>query len=190
MEPSFADRLARSRSGDRAEAEGLFARWRPLLRLQARRLLGAELSARVDPSDVVQESLAQAFQSLTRFGGGTEAEWVGWLRAIVAGQAAKAWRHHTADMRDAGRDGPLAEDNAAPAAGPAEAAMSAEHAARLAAAIEGLPAAMREVVTRRVFDGQDFETVARALGRSPGAARVLWTRAVRQLRERLGGPES
>jgi RNA polymerase sigma-70 factor (ECF subfamily) len=189
MGTGFAERLSRSRSGDRAEAEGLFARWRPLLRLQARRLLGAELSARLDPSDVVQESLAQAFETLAQFRGGTEAEWVGWLRAIVAGQAAKAWRHHTAEKRDVGRDGPLAGHTAVPAAGPVEVAMDVEQAARLAAAIEGLPAAMREVVERRVFDGQDFETVARATGRSPGAARVLWTRAVRQLREALGGSE-
>jgi DNA-directed RNA polymerase specialized sigma24 family protein len=44
---------------------------------------------------------------------------------------------------------------------------------------------MREVVVRRVFDQQPFEVVAQALDRSPGATRVLWTRALRQLRDAL-----
>jgi RNA polymerase sigma-70 factor (ECF subfamily) len=188
MEPSFADRLARSRSGDRAAAEDLFGRWRPLLRLQARRLLGPDLAARIDPSDVVQESLARAFDTLAQFRGGTEAEWVGWLRAVVAGEAAKARRHHAADKRDARRDAPLPDTAQWDGPDPAGRLLDAEQAARLAAAVEALPEAMREVVVRRVFDRADFEAVARETGRSPGAARVLWTRAVRRLREALDNP--
>jgi DNA-directed RNA polymerase specialized sigma24 family protein len=44
---------------------------------------------------------------------------------------------------------------------------------------------MREVIIRRVFHRQPFPRIAEALGRSPGAARVLWTRALRQLRRSL-----
>jgi RNA polymerase sigma-70 factor, ECF subfamily len=189
MEPPFAEHLSRGRAGDRASADRLFDRWRPLLRLQARRLLGPEVSARVDPSDVVQESLARAFGSLAQFRGETEAAWVGWLRAIVAGEAARARRHHTAGKRDARRDGPVPPAVPAAGDGPAGRAMGAEEAARLAAAIEALPAAMREVVVRRAIDHQDFETVARETGRTPGAARVLWTRAVRHLCEALAERE-
>src|SRR6516225_6893035 len=100
----FEERLTRGRNGDPAALDQLFQRWRLLLRLQARKLLGAELSARVDPSDVVQEALTQAFQSLNQFRGRTEEEWVGCLRSIVTGQAAKMRRNHRAENGAAGCD--------------------------------------------------------------------------------------
>jgi len=182
----FARRLTLSRDGDPSALDGLFARWRPLLWLQARRLLGPELSARVDPSDVVQESFTQACRDLNSFRGRTEGEWVAWLRQLVTGHAAKARRHHRAARRDAGLEGAPADSGVADSSlGPAAKAVDAEEALRLAAAIEGLPAAMREVVLRRVFHQEPFEALARELGCSPGAARVNWTRALRKLRQAL-----
>jgi RNA polymerase sigma-70 factor (ECF subfamily) len=183
-EEEFRARLSRSRQGDQDALEGLFARWRPLLRLVARRLLGPDLSARLDPSDVVQESLAQAFRDLASFRGTTTGEWVAWLRRIVAGQAARARRHHQADRRNPQHE--VAGAEPADAADPGAGLVEAEEAARLAAALEELPATMREVVVRRVFDSQPFEELARELGCSCGAARVTWTRAVQRLRELLG----
>ncbi len=181
----FAERLRRGRAGDAAALEELFAPWREVLRLQADRLLGAELSARLDPSDVVQEALSQAYTQLDDFRGGCEGEWVNWLRSMVAGQAANARRFHTADKRAPGReDG----DVAACARGgptPEELAQLREEDARLAAALAQLPDAMRAVIVRRVFHREPFEAVAQALGRSPGAARVLWTRALRRLQQLL-----
>src|SRR5262245_30520051 len=180
----FGDKLARGRQGDRAALEELFARWRPLLKLQADRLLGAELAARVDPSDVVQEAFTQAFLSLPQFRGATEGEWVNWLRAIVAGRAANAQRHHSADKRSPGRethDPTDAQPDSAP--GPDGLASLREEDARLASAIAALPPDMRAVIVRRVFHNEPFEAVAKRLGRTPGATRVLWTRALRRLHE-------
>ena len=186
---SFTERLTLGRTGDAGALADLFARWRPLLRLQAHRLLGADLAARVDPSDVVQEACTQAFRDLGRFRGQTEGEWVAWLRRIVAGQAAKTRRRHHAGKRAAGWDSPLTgAETVAQGASPLDEAMDREHAARLAAAVEALPEAMRDVVVRRVFYQEPFDVVARAVGRSPGAARVLWTRALRCLRETLAPP--
>jgi RNA polymerase sigma-70 factor (ECF subfamily) len=183
---SFEQRLTLGREGNPAALENLFARWRPLLRLQARKLLGADVSARVDPSDVVQEAFAQAFQTLNQFRGQSEGEWVAWLRRIVAGQAAKARRHHHADKRDAHCDQALPDFGGIDdGAGPISRLLNQEQAARLAAAIEALPEPMREVILRRVFHQEPFDVVARAMQRTPGAARVLWTRALRTLREML-----
>jgi RNA polymerase sigma-70 factor (ECF subfamily) len=179
---SFAECLTRGRNGDRASLDDLFDRWRPLLRLQARQLLGADLAARVDPSDVVQESFAQAFADLPAFRGHTEAEWVAWLRRIVAGQAAKARRHHRARRRSPQREQGADSGAATPGPGPSSVVLNEERAARLAAAVEQLPATMREVVLRRVFDNQPFEEIGADLGCSAGAARVTWTRALRRLR--------
>jgi RNA polymerase sigma-70 factor (ECF subfamily) len=186
MTPSFTEQLSRSRNGDRAALEVLFARWRPLLSLQARQLLGAELSARLDPADVVQETMLQAFHDLDQFRGQTEAEWVAWLRVLLAGHAAKLMRHHHADKRDPAREtAPADYALAAPESMPTRQFLEPEQALRLASAIEALPSAMREVVVRRVFQREPFETLAASLGKTPGATRVLWSRALKQLRELL-----
>jgi RNA polymerase sigma-70 factor (ECF subfamily) len=183
---SFSEQLTRGRAGDTAALDVLLERWRPLLWLQARRRLGSDLSARVDPADVVQEAVTQAWQDLARFRGRSEGEWVAWLRTIVAGQAAKVRRHHQADKRDGGREEALPEAGPADhSAGPVTRVLQHEQAAQLARAVEGLPEPMREVVLRRVFHQEPFDVVARAVNRSPGATRVLWTRAIRLLRERL-----
>jgi RNA polymerase sigma-70 factor (ECF subfamily) len=183
---SFADRLERGRAGDSSALQELFAQWRPLLRLQADQLLGSELAARIDPSDVVQEACARAFADLEQFRGGSEGEWLNWLRALVAAQAANLRRFHHADKRSPGREGAWpAEDVAGQVPGPAAAAILREEDSRLASALEALPADMRAVVVGRVFQREPFEAIARTLDRSPGATRVLWTRTLRRLRQLL-----
>lgn len=183
---SFADSLILGRQGDRSAQEELFGRWRPLLRLQARHLLGAELSARMDPSDIVQETMEQAFQDLNQFRGSTEAEWVGWLQTLLAGHADKARRHHRAIKRDLRRESAYpASQLTDPRAGQPVQGIDSDQAIRLAAAIEQLPSDMRQVILRRVFDRIPFAVLAEELGRSAGAARVLWTRALHRLQELL-----
>ncbi len=184
MTSSFAESLARSREGDRAALEGLFARWRPLLRLQASRALGADLTARVDPSDVVQETCTQAFADLEAFRGTTEGEWLAWLRKMVIGHAAKARRFHHAQGRDP-RCEQAGVETAHPSALPLARLLDDERAALVAAAVEELPVDMRQVVVRRVFQRQPFAEVAQALGCTVGAARARWTRALRRLRQTL-----
>jgi RNA polymerase sigma-70 factor (ECF subfamily) len=189
MGSTFEDTLAHSRAGDRDALESLFAPWRPLLRLQAQQLLGPALGGRIDPSDVVQEALAQAYADLGQFRGTNEGAWLAWLRAIVAGHVGKSCRHHLAARRHPGReDGGFADqvpDTRARA--PDDALLGREEAARLAVALDTLNGPMREVVVRRAFHGEPFGQVAEALGRSEGAARVLWVRALRRLRQALDG---
>lgn len=191
MGRDFAERLNQGRSGRLDALEELFSRWRPLLSLQARQALGSDLSARVDSSDIVQEALTQAFRDLAQFRGATEGEWVAWLRSIVAAQAAKVRRHHHARRRDAALEGgPSPSQAVAPERGSDRKLIDEEQAVRLASAIERLPEPMREVIVRRVFGREPFDSLARSLGKTPGATRVLWTRALARLRQDLDGEEA
>jgi RNA polymerase sigma-70 factor (ECF subfamily) len=157
MASSFAEWLERARRADRSALDQLLGRWRPLLWLQARAVLRSELSARVDPSDIVQETLTQAFEDLPKFRGQTEAQWGAWLRSMVAGHAAKVWRYHSAVKRDFARDLALTDTfTADQTERPEGQAIDQEEAALLAEAIAKLPDTMREVVVRRAFDGQAF----------------------------------
>ena len=57
-------------------------------------------------------------------------------------------------------------------------------------ALARLPADHREVLILRHLEGLDFAEVALRMNRSAGAVRVLWTRALKKLREELGaGPQ-
>ncbi len=183
---SFEERIANIRAGDQQALDMLLARWRPILRLKARGMLGGAYTARVDSSDVVQETLTEIARGVGGFRGNTEGEWAAWVHRVLQGQAAKLRRFHRADKRAVTRDLPATGDvEPAPGADPAAVSIELEEIVRLASAIEDLSDPMQEVLIRRVVAQQPFNDVAKALDRSPGAVRVLWTRALRKLRESL-----
>jgi RNA polymerase sigma-70 factor (ECF subfamily) len=76
-------------------------------------------------------------------------------------------------------------DVAAAGPEPLDVLVHEEDAARLAAALERLPPPRRAVIVARLLDGLPFETVAVRLGKTSGAVRVLFKRAVEQLRQLL-----
>ena len=84
---TFAELIKDARAGDPAALELLLARYRPLARHIAHGLLGAQVGRRGDSSDIVQETMARAFNKIDDFRGTTEPEWIGWLRAIITGES-------------------------------------------------------------------------------------------------------
>ena len=57
----------------------------------------------------------------------------------------------------------------------------------LANALARLPEDYREVITLRHVEGRSFEEIAAAMGRTSGAVRMLWMRALERLGEADGG---
>src|SRR5262245_60244065 len=79
-------------------------RYGDYLHLLARIQLDQRLQARLDPADVVQQTLLQAHQSLDLFRGRTETELLAWLRRILTRKLADAARFHRQDRRDLARE--------------------------------------------------------------------------------------
>jgi RNA polymerase sigma-70 factor (ECF subfamily) len=65
-------------------------RFRAYLALLARLHLDPDLRHRVDPSDIVQQTLLEAHQKRTQFRGGSDAELAAWLRQILVHNLADA----------------------------------------------------------------------------------------------------
>src|ERR1700692_2168353 len=79
-------------------------RYRAYLHLLATLQLDRRLQAKVEASDIVQQTLIQAIGGWDQFRGRTEAETIAWLRKILAHQLANAFRDLKRQKRDVRRE--------------------------------------------------------------------------------------
>jgi RNA polymerase sigma-70 factor (ECF subfamily) len=170
-------------------------RYRAYLQLLARLRLDSRLRTKLDPSDVVQQTLLEAHQARASFtgdGSGLAA----WLRQILARNLANALRDYRRARRDVAREQPLdaaLDDSCARAeaslaaeqSSPSADAQRQEDAVRLAAALERLPEEQREAVALRHLEGRPLADISRHLGKSPSAVAGLLHRGLKRLRELL-----
>ncbi len=192
--------LAEARRGHGESLGALLELYRNYLNLLARVQIDLRLRRRASPSDVVQETFLDACRDFQHFRGRTEAELLAWLRQVLAfnlGQLVQ--RQLRAQKRDARREVSLeAVLSAADLSSarlesalclrsdsPSAQAQRREQAAVLADQLALLPPDYREVLVLRNLEGLSFDEVARRMARSPGAARVLWVRALARLQQQL-----
>jgi RNA polymerase sigma-70 factor (ECF subfamily) len=189
--------LARARAGDTAARDRLFAHCRDYLGPAARACVEHWLRAKVDASDLVQQTLLEAHRGFDHFRGATEAEWLAWLRCILDHNAADfVRRYRGTGKRQVGREVPLAGpasstpgcgEPAAAGETPSAAAVRQEGEQRLTAALAALAQDHREVIQLRNLQRVPFNEVARRMGRSRPAAQMLWMRAIQKLQEVMNG---
>ena len=188
--------LKQARGGDETALGRLLDLYRNYLRLMARTLIGQALRVRLDASDLVQETFLKAHREFRQFLGSTEPELTAWLRQILVRTLANQARHHRRVGRDYQRQQSLEAmlDRSSTAvqhalASPVETAsahaMRREQAVLLADALEKLPAHYREVFILRNLEHIPFDQIAARMGRSTGATRILWKRAMDRLSQSL-----
>ena len=73
-------------NGDREALGDLLQRYRPYLRILARRQLDSAMNARMDASDIVQQTCLEAHRDLAAFHGTSKGELIAWLRRILETQ--------------------------------------------------------------------------------------------------------
>ncbi len=183
-------RLLQARAGDQDALGEVLEGYRNYLRLLARARVGSDLRARLDPSDLVQETLLEAQRDFCQFLGGTEAELAVWLRRILVRNLADQFRYHLSQRRDVGREQPLnslmaGTDEALTSAlsTPSKQVSLREQTVVVTNAMAQLPVDYRRVITLRHLDGRTFDEIAVQMGRSVGAVRMLWMRALERLGE-------
>jgi RNA polymerase sigma-70 factor (ECF subfamily) len=191
---SIPDLIRKARKHEAGAIDRLLETYRQYLKLLARTGIDASLQGKADPSDLVQETFLKAHQHFDQFRGQGEAELTTWLRQILARNLADlVRRYHRAESRRTGRERSLEQllnassqalDNLlADAAGsPSESAQRRELSVVLANALAELSDEQREVIVLRSLEERDWPEVARRMGRTAGAVRMLWVRALKRLR--------
>jgi RNA polymerase sigma-70 factor, ECF subfamily len=190
--------MARARREGGPALGELLELYRHYLYLLARAQIGRHLQARLDASDLVQETFLAAHRDFAGFRGTTGAELVAWLRHVLAVRLADQVRRHLkAKRRDIRLERRLAdeldkssqdleEQLTARQNNPSSQAARRERAVLLAEALKTLPADYQEVIVLRHLEGLPFAEVAGQMGRSVDSVEKLWVRALAGLRRALG----
>jgi RNA polymerase sigma-70 factor (ECF subfamily) len=191
---SVPELLEQARAGDAAARNRLFEMCRSYVAISAKAEMASWLRAKVDASDLIQQTLLEAHRGLDKFRGNTEAEWLGWLRQILAHNAADFVRQfHGVEKRKAAREVPLqtADEShgelqlADGGDSPSQIVLRKELQLQMADAIARLPEDYQQVIILRNMQRLPFDEVAELMGRSRPATQMLWARAVRKLQELL-----
>jgi RNA polymerase sigma-70 factor, ECF subfamily len=170
--------------------------YRDYLRLLARLHLDRRLRAKLDPSDLVQQTLLEAYQAMSSWEQHTPGEQAAWLRRILAHNLANAIRDFTRAKRDVNLEQSLQADldassirlasllaDAGPT--PAEQAEQNEFLLRLAHALIELPEPQREAIVLRHYENWSLAAISEHLGRTPAAVAGLLHRGLKAVRLRL-----
>ncbi len=194
--PSEHDPLReRLLQGDAAAFSAYLEREREKLTKYVAGRLGAELRHKLEPTDIVQEVHLDALRA---FASVELHDPFGWLCQLVERRIIDAHRHFHNQKRGAGEvpllaaAGPDGEDKlihllVASITSPSQAFSRNRKESAMLAALAELSAEQQTAIRLRYVDGLSSKEVAQKLGKSDGATRVILTRSLALLRERLNG---
>ncbi len=196
-EPDTETLLAQVREGDPSAAGRLLVLYASRLRQMVSARMEPQLAVRVDPSDVVQETLLVALQKLPQYVRERPLAFYPWLRQIAIDRLAELRRRHLwsanrtvhreQPLPPAGSDGgPHAEQLLADSESLLQRLVRKETLGRLRQALGTLSPQDREVLVLRHLEQLNTADTAEVLGISQTAAKQRHLRAIRRLRRILG----
>ena len=200
---TFRDLLTRARAGDPEPLGELLQWYSNYLSVLANTQLDRRLRRRVNPSDIVQEAMLAAHRDFPGFRGTSQGELLCWLRQILIHTLHASFsRHVKAEKRDIRKEISidaisarlensasrlpfvLARDTESPSA-PLQAE---ENLVRLGEQLDQLKPHYRDIIVFRIIDGLSFDEIATRMGKSSGAVRMLWLRALEAYKSLGAGP--
>jgi RNA polymerase sigma-70 factor (ECF subfamily) len=196
-EASVAQRLDQARSGDSHSLGALLQVYRNYLLVLASNQLDRRLRQRMNPSDLVQETMLAAHRDFPDFRGRSEGEFTAWLRKILVHSVGHAVETHLkARKRDIRREAPQCAGNGQSDGGPSlvdfvsgrdstpsEIFGRTEAAMQLTQQLAKLKPEYRDVIMYRNLQGLPFDEVAEKMGRKTSSIRMLWLRAIEKFKE-------
>jgi RNA polymerase sigma-70 factor (ECF subfamily) len=195
--------LQRAEHGETEALRLLLDRHRARLRRMVACRLDRRLVARIDPSDVVQEALADAYQHLDDYLRHRPLPFYPWLRQIAWERLVDLHRRHIdARRRSVAReevlDMELPDESAealvdrlvARGTSPSRLLIREELRSRVQAALAALAPRDREVLVMRYLEQLTAVEIAEVLGIGVGAVRMRLVRALERLRSDLDDPDA
>lgn len=180
-----------AKHGDREAIGELLAAYRLYLATITEAEMDGALKARVDSSDIVQQTCLSAIRRIGDFDGVEQGQFVAWLKQMHLRNIQDAIRHNKgAGKRAMSKEQQLRDSSSAPLEPPdqlgdtpSQHAMRREANEELRDALERLPEDQREVVRLRCFEGWEFQRIAEHLGKSHDSVASLLKRGLRNLRK-------
>jgi RNA polymerase sigma-70 factor (ECF subfamily) len=198
-DPDTEHLLRRVAQGDDAARGPLLERHRQRLRHMIALRLDRRLQARLDPSDVLQETLAEADQKLSEYARQRPLPFYPWLRCLAWECLQRLHRQHIrAGKRSVCREEPqgltlpdesaqeLADQLAARGSAPSARLRHDERRRRVHEALERLREGDREVLVLRYLERLSTREIAAVLGLSEAGVKTRQLRALQRLRDLLG----
>lgn len=174
--------------------------YRRYLRILAELHLDRRLRGKLDPSDVVQQTMMRAYPSLEAAEPGRPMHLAAWLRTILASVLADAARYYGRYRRDVGLERSIHEqlDRSASrfaawladgGTSPSGRAERDEELLRVVEALADLPPFMREAVVLKHCRGLSLKEIAARLEKTVPAVASLLRRGLERMRIRLDAEE-
>jgi len=191
--------IQRAIAGDQLALADLFDRYRDRLKRMIRLRLDRRLSARVDPSDVLQDAYLDMVQQLPSYHRNPDMPFFVWLRLTAGQRLQRIHRQHLgAAARDAVREVSLhrgampqasSESLAAQLLGhftsASRAVIRAEMQRQLQAVLSDMEPVDHEIIALRHFEELTNQETAAILGLSKTAASNRYVRALARLQQAL-----
>jgi RNA polymerase sigma-70 factor (ECF subfamily) len=187
-----------ARAGDRRAENQLPLRNRHRLKTMIALHLDPRVAARIDPSDVVQETLLEAHRRLPDYLESEPIPFYSWLRQIAWDKLVHLQQQHLLTKRrsvtrEKLKAAVLSDDSIALLArrlaandpGPHHRLVRAEQRARVRAALEQLAAADRELLVLRYMEELSIEEIGSVLKLKESAVKMRHLRALQRLRRLL-----
>lgn len=182
-----------ARNGSTEAIGALLGSCRDYLLFVANRELEPELKTKIAPSDIVQETCAQAHLNIEKFAIGTsEAELLAWLRRILINNVITARRKYLGtqsrnaslelSLNDSQATGPGAGDLAGAGLSPSKHALLNEQLNTVEDVLNRLSSDHQHVLRLRYWENLPLAEIASRMNRSPDAVQKLWFRAVERFR--------
>ncbi len=190
--------LEGARAGSQEALGQMLADCQAYLLLIAGRELDPDLRAKGGASDLVQETLLDAYRSFECFQGDTETRLLAWLRQLLLNNLSDFRRRYrgTVKRQTACELAQAASGSSADPLlkvsvdepSPSELTIAREQLETLERALDRLPSDYRQVILCRYQEELPFEDIGRRMDRTANAVEKLWLRAIERLRKELEKP--
>lgn len=184
MDPASSTTVLRQALAGSDEAlDRLYTRYGPRLLSFIRLKMGRSLRARLESRDILQATFLKSFEHLDDFDGSNGRSLLGWMMRIAEREINDRADFHNRQQRDARREDEM--DDHPDIVARTKSALSRlildERAERVENALASLTESHREVILLRTFEELSFPEIARRLGKSEDASRMLFARAMTAL---------